>query len=106
MPNFPHTHKKISGGVKTRFLYRPPEKYSVIFWNDDVTTFDFVIDALVEIFNYTVETALQKAIEIDQQGKGAVGNYVKPIAEAKQNETLQMACQQNFPLKVTLERLS
>ena len=53
----PHTHTHTATGVRTRFEYRPPDKYRVVFWNDDVTTFQFVIDALVAVFNYTPEDA-------------------------------------------------
>ena len=106
MPNLPHIHTQTSVGVKTRYRYQPPEKYRVIFWNDDVTTFDFVIQTLVDIFNYNLDDAVQKACEVHTQGKGPVGTYVKSIAEAKQEATIRAAREQNFPLKVTLEHLA
>lgn len=106
MPNLPHTHTQTTVGVKTRYHYRPPEKFRVVFWNDDVTTFDFVIQTLIDIFNYAHDDAIKKATEVHVQGKGAVGTYIKSIAEAKQEATLRAAREQNFPLKVTLEHLA
>jgi ATP-dependent Clp protease adaptor protein ClpS len=44
----------------------------LIVWNDDVNTFDWVIQALVEICGHTPEQAEQCAIIIDSKGKYAV----------------------------------
>ncbi|MFT3680889.1 MAG: ATP-dependent Clp protease adaptor ClpS [Ferruginibacter sp.] len=58
----------------------------LIVWNDDVNTFDWVIQALVEICGHTEEQAEQCAIIIDSRGKYAVkeGSYdvLKPMCDA------------------------
>lgn len=58
----------------------------LIIWNDDVNTFDWVIQALVEICHHTPEQAEQCAIIIDSKGKYAVkeGDYdtLKPMCDA------------------------
>lgn len=92
--------------VKTRKRYDTPGKYRVVFWNDDVTTFDFVIQALTEIFSYCVRDAFLKALEIDRQGSGIVGTYILNIAEAKRDATLRLAHEQGYPLKVTIEPIA
>ena len=92
--------------VKTRKHFDTPGKYQVIFWNDDVTTFDFVIEALKEIFQYGVQAACVKALEIDRKGKAAVGTYIMTIAEAKREATVNRARENGFPLKVTIEPLA
>ena len=89
--------------MKTRRCYHTPAKFRVIFWNDDVTTFDFVIQVLSKIFNYSVRDAFLKALEIDRQGKGIIGTYILNIAEAKRDVTLECAREQGYPLKVTIE---
>ncbi len=43
--------------------------WAVIVWNDDVTTFQTVIQAFVEIFGHTVERADQLAWKIHRTGK-------------------------------------
>ncbi len=43
--------------------------WAVIVWNDDVTTFQTVIEAFVEIFGHTVERADQLAWKIHRTGK-------------------------------------
>jgi len=59
---------------------------SLIVWNDDVNTFDWVIDTLVEVCGHSTEQAEQCAVIIDSRGKYAVkqGSYetLKPMADA------------------------
>jgi ATP-dependent Clp protease adaptor protein ClpS len=59
---------------------------SILVWNDEVNTFDWVINALVEICGHTPEQAEQCAIIIDSKGKYAVkeGTYevLKPMCDA------------------------
>jgi ATP-dependent Clp protease adaptor protein ClpS len=51
--------------------------HSLIVWNDDVNTFDWVAKSLVEICGHSPEQAEQCAIIIHQKGKYAVkkGSY-------------------------------
>lgn len=59
---------------------------SLIVWNDEVNTFDWVIQALVEICDHTQEQAEQCAMIIHTRGKYAVkhGTYevLKPMCDA------------------------
>ena len=50
---------------------------TLIVWNDEVNTFDWVIKALIEICGHSAEQAEQCAILIDAKGKYAVkeGEY-------------------------------
>ena len=50
---------------------------SLVLWNDDVHTFDYVIKALVDICRHTEEQAEQCAILVHCHGKCAVkhGSY-------------------------------
>ncbi len=52
---------------------------SLILWNDDVHTFDYVIKALVDICRHTTEQAEQCAILVHCHGKCAVkhGSYTE-----------------------------
>lgn len=60
--------------------------YNLILWNDDVNTFDWVIDTLIEICGHSQEQAEQCAILIHHKGKYAVktGSYevLKPQCDA------------------------
>ena len=59
---------------------------SIVVWNDDVNTFDWVIETLVEVCNHTVEQAEQCALLIHFKGKCAVknGDYdtLKPMCDS------------------------
>ena len=58
----------------------------LIVWNDDVTTFDWVIETLMEICGHTLEQAEQCAMIIHTKGKYSVkeGAYelLKPMCNA------------------------
>ncbi|MBO9204556.1 MULTISPECIES: ATP-dependent Clp protease adaptor ClpS [Niastella] len=62
------------------------EPYSLIVWNDEVNTFEWVIETLVEVCGHTTEQAEQCAYIIHFQGKYAVkqGSYddLKPQCDA------------------------
>ena len=59
---------------------------SLIVWNDEVNTFDWVIETLIEVCGQSTEQAEQCAIFIDAKGKYAVkqGEYdvLKPQCDA------------------------
>jgi ATP-dependent Clp protease adaptor protein ClpS len=56
--------------------------WAIIVWNDDVTTFQTVIQAFVEIFNHSVERADQLAWTIHRTGKAVAAIRPKDEAEA------------------------
>jgi ATP-dependent Clp protease adaptor protein ClpS len=62
------------------------EYCSLILWNDDINTFEWVIDTLVEVCGHSTEQAEQCAIIIDSKGKYGVkqGSFetLKPMCEA------------------------
>ena len=59
---------------------------SLIVWNDEVNTFEWVIETLVDVCGHTVEQAGQCAMIIHSKGKYAVkrGSYeeLKPMCDA------------------------
>jgi len=61
------------------------EYCTLIVWNDEVNSFDWVIETLVDICGHSTEQAEQCAIIIDSKGKYAVkeGSYddLKPMRE-------------------------
>ncbi len=60
--------------------------YNIVLYNDDVNTFDWVIDSLVELCDHSNEQAEQCALLVHYKGKCQVksGSYhdLKPICEA------------------------
>jgi ATP-dependent Clp protease adaptor protein ClpS len=80
------------GGTKTKeyedtdVLTDLEQPCSLIVWNDEVNTFDWVIDTLIEVCGHSQEQAEQCSIIIHTQGKYAVkhGSYdeLKPLCDA------------------------
>ena len=58
----------------------------LVIWNDEVNTFEWVIETLIEICNHSSEQAEQCALIIDSKGKYSVkeGSYdvLKPMCDA------------------------
>lgn len=63
--------------------------YSLIVWNDEVNTFEWVIETLIKICGHTTEQAEQCAMFIHTKGKYAVkkGAYeiLKPMCDGITN---------------------
>ncbi len=70
----------------TDVLTDTEEPCNLVVWNDEVNTFDWVIETLMEVCGHTAEQAEQCAYIIHYQGKYAVknGSYedLKPQCDA------------------------
>ncbi|MCR4580318.1 MAG: ATP-dependent Clp protease adaptor ClpS [Treponema sp.] len=91
-----------SSFAEDTFIPLPPEK-KVVFYNDNYTTMDFVVDILVSIFNKSHETAEKLMMEVHEQGSSIVGVYTYDIAVSRTNLALQAARKNGFPLRVEIE---
>lgn len=95
-------------GVKTltkdKLELKEPDKYDVVFVNDDVTTVEFVVKVLKNIFHKTTEQAVELTTHIHEKGKGVVGTYLYEIAEQKGIETTVLARDEGYPLQVKVQR--
>ena len=83
------------------------KRYNCIYINDDKTTFDFVVDSLIEVFQRTREDAERITLSVHNNGKGIANSHPlsKDIAITKQDEVVKMAREQGFPLKVIIEEI-
>lgn len=82
---------------------KEPKLYKVIMHNDDVTTMDFVVQVLVDVFHKSVEDASEIMMKIHTQGKEVCGIYPREIAEFRIYRTLNLARNAHFPLLCTME---
>lgn len=71
---------------ETDVLTATEQPYCLIVWNDEVNTFEWVIETLVEVCGHSHEQAEQCALIIHSKGKYAVkeGEYdeLKPFCDA------------------------
>ena len=95
-------------GIKTltkeKIKLEEPGLYDVIFLNDNITTQEFVIRVLKQIFNKTQEQADTIMKKIHNDGQGIVGAYVHEVAEQKGIETTLLARQEGMPLQIKVKK--
>jgi ATP-dependent Clp protease adaptor protein ClpS len=87
----------------TNRIYKEPGKYKVVVFNDNVTTADFVVIMLINIFHLAQDTAIKLMQEIHNEGSAVAGVYTFEIAEQKSKEATNLARQNGFPLAVKME---
>ena len=90
--------------TKEKIKLEEPGLWDVIFLNDNITTMEFVVRVLKQIFGKSQEQAERITKEIHDKGQGIVGSYVHEVAEQKGLETTLVARQENFPLQVKVKK--
>ena len=81
----------------------PPE-CSVIFFNDDYTTKDFVVDVLKKLYHKNESEAILIMEQVHQKGSAVVGVYTYDIAVTRANMTTVRAKKNGFPLRVEVSQ--
>ena len=79
-----------------------PKKWNVVFYNDNMTSFDFVISELVNRYGYSQKESIHMATKIHDKGKSIVASYYKEVAEQRKAETVSRARSFGYPLKVEI----
>lgn len=71
---------------QAEMLIDDENNYQLVVWNDEINTFEWVIDTLIQICRHTSEQAEQSAMIIHTKGKYAVKegsfNTLKPMCDA------------------------
>jgi ATP-dependent Clp protease adaptor protein ClpS len=71
---------------QTQLLEKEIEQHSLVVWNDEVNTFDYVIETLIKICQHEPQQAEQCTLIIHFNGKCEVkvGSFkqLRPMAEA------------------------
>lgn len=88
---------------RKRIDIREPRRYKVIIHNDEVTTMDFVVRVLREVFFMSSEDAETMMMKVHNEGESVVGIYSYDIARSKVSKAMSMAREEKFPLRLTYE---
>lgn len=94
-------------GIDLEFVVLDEEEldrpYRVIIHNDDVTTFEFVINILVVVFQLSFTRATHIAFETHYTGASYVASLPLEEAKSKVFKAQYAARQQGFPLTFSIE---
>jgi ATP-dependent Clp protease adaptor protein ClpS len=94
-------------GIDLEFIVMEEEElerpYRVIIHNDDVTTFEFVINIVVVVFEQTFFRATRIAFETHTKGNSYICTLPLEEAKSKVFKAQFAARQQGFPLTFSIE---
>ena len=94
---------ELKSKTKTSQQAMEPPMFKVIYINDSQTTMEFVVDSLIEHFEYTPVTAEKITVDIHDLGSAVVAVLPYEIAEQKGIEITVNARSEGFPLQIKLE---
>jgi len=80
-----------------------PPNFKVLLHNDDYTPRAFVVEILLTVFNKSLEEATRLMWHVHKNGIGVCGMYPFEVAETKIARVTELARENGFPLKLTLE---
>jgi ATP-dependent Clp protease adaptor protein ClpS len=87
----------------------PP--HAVVVLNDDLHTFQYVVETFQKVFGYSVEKSFLLATKIHEQGREIVWSGSKEVAELKRDQIrsagpdIYASRKVDFPLGVVIEPL-
>lgn len=90
---------------KNKVDVKKPKQYKVIMFNDDFTTMEFVVAILMDIFSKTIDEANKVMIDVHKKGSGIAGIYPYDIAVTKVTKAMNIAKEEGFPFKLSMEEV-
>ena len=79
------------------------KRYKVVLLNDDFTSMDFVVEILMELFDHSIDSAINIMLQIHRKGRGVCGIYTYEVAETKIYQVQKRARENEYPLKAIIE---
>ena len=86
-----------------RIKPKKPSMYKVIMLNDDVTTMEFVVEILIDIFGKESEEAVSLMLKVHHEGRAVIARYIYDIAKTKQRLAMERARANGFPFRIDIE---
>jgi len=97
------TQVEVKQKVQTDIKVQEPPMFKVIYVNDEKTTVEFVIETLIEHFDYDTKGAEHITLDIHNNGSATVAVLPYEIAEQKGVEVTVSARSSGYPLMVKIE---
>lgn len=104
MAEFDRLENTAEAGVDAAAETAIPPECKVIFFNDDYTTKDFVVDVLSGIFHKNEAEAVNLMEKIHTTGSAVIGVYTYDIAETLASLATARARQAGFPLRIEVAK--
>lgn len=82
---------------------KEPAGVEVILHNDDFTPMNFVLKILEGIFLMDTVRAKDVMLKAHAEGKAIIGWFTKDVAETKINDAMNLAREEEHPLKCSME---
>jgi len=103
MSNQPWEQGDADVALDARTQLKRPPLYKVFLHNDDFTSMEFVVFILKTIFNHSPERAYEIMMHVHTRGIGIAGLFPFETAEAKVEQTHDLAREHDFPLMCSIE---
>jgi len=87
--------------IQNKIEIKEPGQWAVVFWNDDFTTMDFVVQVLREVFLKSEDEAQRLMMKVHQENCAVVGVYTYDVAVSRRDLATAKARQAGFPLEIT-----
>jgi ATP-dependent Clp protease adaptor protein ClpS len=97
------TEVEIRERIAVKEKYQEPRDFNVVYLNDDVTTFEFVVETLTSVFGYDRALAESLTIKVHDEDQAVVATLPYEMAEQKGIEVTILARNHGFPLQVKVE---
>ena len=97
------TEPIIKEKIAVKTSLKPPSLFNVIYMNDEVTSMEFVISSLMEVFHHSEEDATKICETVHTEGSSVVAVLPYELAEQKGVEVTMLARNNGYPLLVRLE---
>ncbi len=94
---------EVNTKIKPNLSLKEPPLFKVIYLNDDKTSIEFVVETLIDYFDYNTDTATQITIDIHEKGSAVVAILPYEIAEQRGIEVTLDARARGYPLQVRVE---
>ncbi len=88
---------------ETEKKVQQPKLYKVLLHNDDYTTMEFVVLVLRSVFHMGENAAVEVMLHVHRKGVGVAGVYSYEIAETKVHKVTELARNNDYPLRCSME---
>jgi ATP-dependent Clp protease adaptor protein ClpS len=97
----PEIMDRVKTKINVKSDLKEPTTYSILYHNDNATSFEFVVSTLMQFFGYSIENAVKMAAKIHEEKKSIVADgFTEELAVYYKEQIDNLSKANNFPLQV------